>query len=77
MKEFEVGATYVCRSACDHECIWTLRVISRTKTTITAEHDVNGMQVQRFRVHDFCGKGVECVDVGRYSMHPVFRADIQ
>lgn len=39
MLKFEVGNIYACRSACDHNCIWYFRVVSRTKSTITILKD--------------------------------------
>lgn len=39
MLKFEVGNIYACRSACNHDCIWYFRVVSRTKSTITILKD--------------------------------------
>lgn len=75
MRKFEIGKTYVCRSVCNHDCIWEMKVISRTAKTITAEHNVGGRQVQRFKIHDHLNEGVEHVDCGHYSLHPIFSAD--
>lgn len=74
MKKFEIGQIYTTRSACDHDCIYTMRVISRTAKTIIAEHDICGEHTARLRVYDPFGEGVEYVRVGRYSMAPTFRA---
>ena len=35
MKQFEIGATYYCRSICDYNCIFTITVAKRTAKTIT------------------------------------------
>ena len=75
MKKFEIGKTYFCRSACDYECIFEMKVISRTAKTITAEHNVGGRQIQRFKIKDHFNEGIEHVDCGRYSMHPIFSAE--
>ena len=35
MKKFEVGKQYSMSSICDHNCIWTYTVTTRTAQTIT------------------------------------------
>ena len=69
--KFEVGVTYFCRSACDHECVWHFRIIRRTASSVWVL--VDGEERRRgIRVWD----GVEKFEpFGRYSMSPVVSAD--
>jgi hypothetical protein len=71
MKKFETGKGYWTRSICDHECIISLKVKSRTAKTITTT--VHGEEkVFRIKVWD----GVEQVRPwGTYSMCPIIGAD--
>ena len=39
MSIFEIGKTYATRSACDHECIWKFRVVSRTEKTLLLQDE--------------------------------------
>lgn len=76
MKAFEVGKEYSMRSACDHECVWTFRVVDRTAKTVTLR-GVNTREGGLFRINQ---KASEFVDretvfpLGRYSMAPCLRA---
>ena len=75
MKKFEIGKIYFCRSICDHDCLFEMKVISRTEKTITAEYNIGGRQIQKFKIHDHLNEGIEHVSCGRYSMHPIFSAE--
>lgn len=67
MKQFEVGKTYSTRSACDHDCIISITVASRTAKTIRTTEG----KTLRPSVYD----GAEMVKpFGSYSMAPVIRA---
>ena len=35
MKKFEIGKEYFDRSACNHDCIFTIKIIKRTEKTVT------------------------------------------
>lgn len=71
MAAFEVGKTYTTRSACDHTCIISLTVISRTAKTITADCGHRGVKTLRIAVYD----GYETVKPwGSYSMAPQISA---
>lgn len=74
---FQVGKTYFCRSACDYDCIWTFRVISRTTSTVTFEGDFNNVDRKTLRIpKDSAMDGIEYVmPFGRYSMAPCLSAD--
>jgi hypothetical protein len=65
---FEVGKTYYCRSLCDYDAIFQIRVSARTeKTVVTSE----GKRL-RVKMKD----GVEAVSPrGRYSMSPTIYAN--
>lgn len=69
MKKFEIGKTYTARSACNHDCIFSIKVIKRTEKTITFEQDG---QTRRAKLH-FDRDG-EWILPERYSMAPVYRA---
>lgn len=73
MKTFEVGKTYSTRSACDHDCIFSFTVTSRTDKTVTLSRRGGGTGVRRkIRVYD----GAEHIDpLGRFSMSPVLSAN--
>lgn len=74
MTEFEVGKTYSMRSACDHECVWTYTVVSRTAQTVTL---TDGSDTIKCRINAKIStyRGAETVfPLGRYSMAPVLSA---
>lgn len=39
MKKFEIGKEYFDTSACDHNCIFTIKIVKRTDKTVTFERD--------------------------------------
>lgn len=69
---FQVGQTYVTRSVCDHDCIFSFKVVARTDKTVTLESHSRGVVRRKVRVGL---DGVErCDPHGRYSMSPVLSA---
>jgi len=71
MKTFTPGKTYTTRSACDYECVFNVKIISRTARTVKAE--VRG-EVKTCKIYIF--EGVESIKpFGSYSMAPIFRAE--
>ena len=70
-KTFQVGETYSTRSACDHECVFSFTVISRTAKFIQVE-DKHG-RVSRCKVQIWDGNE-SAYPMGRYSMAPCIRA---
>ncbi len=68
MQAFQINQTYQTRSACDHNCIFSITVIARTaKTVKTADG-------KTFRIGTY--EGVEFVrPMGNYSMAPIIRAE--
>ena len=73
MKQFEIGKEYSMRSACDHNCVWTYKVIARTAKTITI---TNGKQTMKCRVSKSSEYfGAETIyPLGQYSMAPSLTA---
>jgi hypothetical protein len=68
---FKVGETYSTRSACDHDCIFSYEVISRTAQFVTLKG--SGDRVRRCKVRHWDNVEV-CDPEGRYSMSPVVKA---
>ena len=67
MTTFQPGKTYTTRSACDHNCIFSVTVIGRTAKTIKTS-DGKTLRVGQW-------DGVEFVrPMGSYSMAPIVRA---
>ena len=82
IKKFKVGNLYSMRSACNHECVWTYKVLARTACTVTlAQVMSNGktkVDTVTCRINkglsEFCG--AESVKpLGSYSMCPILSAD--
>ena len=70
MKKFEIGKEYFDRSACNHDCIFTIKIIKRTEKTVTFERNGKTRRAKLF----FDERG-EYIIPERYSMAPVFRAE--
>lgn len=70
IKMFETGKTYTTRSACDHNCIFSIKVVSRTAKTIKTVDKFGEPRTYRVSVSG----GVERVSMGSYSMAPGFSA---
>ena len=72
VKNFEIGKTYSCRSACDYNCVWTFTIASRTAKTIKTACG------KTLRIHakltDY-SKSETVFPLGNYSMAPVLTAD--
>ena len=69
--QFQVGRTYATRSICDHECVFSFVIISRTAKTVTTT--VHGKIVRRGLS---IWNGVEqFAPFGRYSMAAIVGAD--
>ncbi len=73
MKQFETGKRYFCRSIGDYDCIFTMKVISRTAKTIKVKMQ-DWIDVKTLRTSIY--EGVEQVKpLGTYSMCPVMTAE--
>ena len=70
MKKFEIGKEYFDRSACNYDCIFTIKIIKRTEKTVTFERNGKTRRAKLF----FDERG-EYIIPERYSMAPVFRAE--
>lgn len=68
---FQVGKTYQTRSACDHDCIVSLTVVSRTAKTIKANAGHRG--IKTLRVSEYEGRE-QVKPWGSYSMAPIVDA---
>ena len=70
--KFQPGKTYACRSVCDHNCVWTVTVASRTAKTIKTTDG----KTLRINAELTAANGAETVfPRGRYSMAPILTAD--
>lgn len=75
MKRFELGKSYECRSACDHECVWTYIIKGRTEKTITVEDEDGKVFKLRINKESSEWRKAETVyPLGKYSMCPVLHA---
>lgn len=81
IKVFEVGKRYSMRSACDHNCVWTYEVISRTKRSVmimqvNKDGETYGEQatfIINKRISEVLG--AEAIrPLGIYSMAPILSA---
>ena len=71
MKTFKPGNTYTGRSICDHNCIFSAKVLKRTLKTVTV---ITQNEEKRCKVH-LDESGEEYIfPFGRYSMAPIIRA---
>ena len=73
--EFQVGATYTTRFACDADSHLAYTVVKRTKKFITIE-DHHG-DTNRVGVTVGCDGAEYAFPTGKYSMAPIIRADRQ
>jgi hypothetical protein len=69
MKTIEANTTLTARSICDHDCIFSLAVLSRKGSFATIFFQGNQ---KRVKVKNDGER--EYVKLGNYSMAPVFRA---
>lgn len=76
MKTFEIGKSYSMHSPCDHECVWTYKVVERTACTLTLL-DVDTNKVRKCRISKLLtewNKSETVLPLGNYSMAPVLTA---
>ena len=69
MKQFEIGHSYYCTSACDHDCVFIVTIVKRTAKMVVFEQDGK----QR-RAKLLCDAEGEYIIPAHYSMAPVYRA---
>lgn len=70
MEKFEIGKSYKTRSMCDHDCIYTMTVISRTEKSIQYRDDYNEIKRKKINID----QDGEFIITEKWSMAPVFRA---
>ena len=70
--QFIVGQTYQTRSPCDHDCIITAKVLTRTAHTVTVE--LNNRGTKTFRVKAGYNGDEMFSPWGRYSLAPLMSA---
>ena len=68
---FEPGKTYSTRSICDHNCIFSIKVLSRTAKTLKVIDPFNKPKTLRVSVW---GDVEQVKPLGSYSMAPVIGA---
>lgn len=71
MKKFIAEQELSNRSICDHNCIFTAKVIKRTAKTVTIETAMEGTKRCKIHIYD---DGEFIYPFGRYSMATIFRA---
>lgn len=74
MKKFEVGKQYSMTSICNHECVWTYTVTTRTEKTITL---MDSRKTFKRRINQKISEysNAETVyPLGQYSMAPSLTA---
>lgn len=79
MKKFEIGKTYYTRSACDHDCVFSFKVVARTEKTITLESIMWNDGAKKCRVipHLSEENNAETLrPLGNYSMAPSVSANM-
>jgi hypothetical protein len=79
--KFEVGQQLSTRSVCNHDCIYKAVVIGRTEKTVTIETCCllkfpNDKKTRRCKIHLSGEKNEYIYPFGRYSMCPIFRANM-
>lgn len=79
MKKFEIGKEYFDRSACNHDCIFTIKIIKRTEKTVTFERNGKTRRAKLF----FDERGEYIIPVCRLTLYrgggfrrSVFRAAV-
>ncbi len=75
MKKFEVNKIYSMRSPCQHDCVWTYIVVSRTNCTVTLKERRGETVKCRIskKVSEYCDTEI-VYPLGKYSMCPLLRA---
>ncbi len=72
MNKFTAGQELSQRSICDHNCIFTGKVIKRTAKRVTVETSMYGVKTVAIKTDD---QGNEfCYPHGTFSMAPTFKA---
>lgn len=76
MKKFELNRTYSMSSPCDHNCVWSYKVIARTAQTITfLERRGETVKCRVNKSYSEYRDAETVFPLGRYSMCPILSAD--
>jgi len=68
---FEVGKTYSTRSACNSDCVFSVTIASRTKSTVTT---TDGKRFTIAKNETQWNQAETIFPWGRYSMAPAIKA---
>ena len=71
---FKVGVTYYVRATGDWDCVYTFKVVRRTRKTVWLE-SCHSDKPQARRVENWCGGAETCSPLGRHAMSPMLSAD--
>lgn len=75
MKKFEIGKTYETRSICNHDCIFSYKVVKRTAKTVTIVDDKGTTKTCRINEAYTKARNTETIlPLGKYSMCPTLSA---
>lgn len=74
MRKFYAGQELWNRSVCDHNCIFSGKVIKRNEKTIRVSLDDNPKKYKTCKIHHDDAGNEFIFPYGRYSMAPIFRA---
>lgn len=69
--QFIVGESYSRRSICDYDCVFYIKIVSRTEKTVTAEDSFGG--VRRYKIQNYGNH--EYIKAGNYSMAGTWSAE--
>ena len=69
--QFIVGESYSRRSICDYDCVFYIKIVSRTEKTVTAEDSFG--KVRRYKIQNYGNH--EYIKAGNYSMAGTWSAE--
>jgi len=69
--KFIIGESYSRRSICDYDCIFCIKIVSRTEKTVTAEDSFG--KTRRYKIQNY--GNYEYIKAGNYSMAGTWSAE--
>lgn len=69
--KFIVGESYSRRSICDYDCVFYIKIVSRTEKTVTAEDSFG--KTRRYKIQNY--GNYEYIKAGNYSMAGTWSAE--
>ena len=69
--KFIIGESYSRRSICDYDCVFYIKIVSRTEKTVTAEDSFG--KVRRYKIQNYGNH--EYIKAGNYSMAGTWSAE--